>query len=92
MSSLIKPLWYFGVNFFLLKKMYECEHATAVTLKCDSCLTANTLHSVTYSYYFTKNINETQYLLFYKLLYIIDLSIFNIPYKTRHFEDRVSFF
>lgn len=41
---------------------------------------------------FTKNINETQYLLFYKLLYIIDLSIFNIPYKTRHFEDRVSFF
>lgn len=43
MSSLIKPLWYFGVNFFLLKKMYECEHATAVTLKCDSCFTANTL-------------------------------------------------
>lgn len=79
MSSLIKPLWYFGVNFFLLKKMYECEHATAVTLKCDS-------------FNFTKNINETQYLLFYKLLYIIDLSIFNIPYKTRHFEDRVSFF
>lgn len=23
--------------------MYECEHATAVTLKCDSCFTANTL-------------------------------------------------
>lgn len=86
MSSLIKPLWYFGINFFLLKKMYECEHVTAVTLKCDSCFTANTLVN------FTKNINETQYLLFYKLLYIIDLSIFNIPYKTRHFEDRVSFF
>lgn len=51
MSSLIKPLWYFGVNFFLLKKMYECEHATAVTLKCDSCLTANTLQLLLHKKY-----------------------------------------
>lgn len=41
MSSLIKFLWYFGVNFFLLKKMYECEYVIVVMLKCDLCFIVN---------------------------------------------------